>query len=71
MSGRPDSNRHAPASDAGEIKPFLYFPIFFGSNTGVEPVSREPQSLMLAITPKAPYYGGHDPNRTGAFRASI
>ena len=53
-SGRPDSNRHAPASDAGEIKPFLYFPICSGSNTGVEPVSREPQSLMLTITPKAP-----------------
>lgn len=28
---------------------------FFGSNTGVEPVPREPHSLMLAITPKAPY----------------
>lgn len=53
-SGRPDSNRHAPASDAGEIKPFLYFPLCPGSNTGVEPVSREPQSLMLTITPKAP-----------------
>ena len=25
-----------------------------GSNTGIEPVSTEPQSVMLASTPKAP-----------------